>query len=143
MAKTTEHIGKIAHMVGMLGEFLGNCSNSDMEEAGLSPYGFIQRVSPDGKHHNFFIIAGECDPERFTEIITKEEANALIRSWFTPEYEVFHHEYFDRYLDMHLTAAHLDHISTLENTSDIYAYLVSEGFKFIKMSEFDGPQFDI
>lgn len=146
MANTTEFIGKIAHIVtNNLMEILG--PSGDYGSVGLKggPGYAIQAFDNDGMMHTFATIIGECDPDLFFEITTKEAANALVRSWFVPEYVVKFEElgFFKRYLDMHLTAAQLDHIDTLESVQDIYAYLLSEGFKFIRVTTFDGPQFDI
>lgn len=142
--KTAEHIGKVAYMKGgFIPDFIGGGSNEDFANAGLTPIGLIQTTDCDGVNVNFAEIIGEVDPSMFTAIMTKEAANTLIRSWFVPEYEVTRDEYFKRYLDFYLTPAHLQHIATLSKYQDILAYLLSEGFKFIKATEFTGPQFDV
>lgn len=141
--KTTEYVGKVAHMDRSLYEVLGGGSFEHFANAGLTHQHLAQVNDKNGNLHSFAIIVGEIETDMFASIMTKEEANELIRSWFVPEYQVIREEYFNRYLDFHLTPARLDHIATLKTNQDILAYLVAEGFKFIKMSEFEGPQFPL
>lgn len=144
MTKTTEHIGKVAVIRGNLSDFVGDSDLMTwLRLNGFKDVAPLQACDSSGVYCTFIEIAGEIDSDVFSEIMTKAEANALIRSWFTPEYTVVRREYFERYLDMHLTSAQLDHIDTLESTQDIYAYLLEQGFKFIRVTTFDGPQFDI
>lgn len=145
MAKTTEFIGKVARMCGNdITKFLGpSCSFSEAGLSSINGVDLIQVNDNENTLNTFAVIIGECDPDMFTSILTKEEVNELIRSWFTPEYMVTHDSYFKRYLDFHMTPTRLDHIDTLEDDQAILAYLKSEGFKFIRVTTFDGPQFDI
>ncbi len=144
MAKSTEHIGKV---VDLKGELYDYTQGADLVTwcnlNGMNAYSYCQACDKEGNPHTFYEINGEFDITEFPNVMTKAEANTLIRSWFVPEYEVKHQEYFKRWLDFKLTLAHLEHIATLTDGQAILAYLSEQGCHFIKMSEFNGPQFEV
>lgn len=143
MAKTTEHIGKVAYMLGNMTEFFPGGTN-DFEAAGITWQGMVQINNPNGTLASFAPITGEVEPSMFTAIMTKEEANALIKSWFVPEICLTcSNFYFQEYVRRFVPDSVFATMGEGWTDQQILKHLAdSKTCKFITMTEYEGPLFD-
>lgn len=144
MERTTEHIGKVAHMAGNLQDFIGGGSASNFGNAGITYIGAVQIGDSNGITHTFAEIIGDCDPDQFTEILTKAEANEKILSYFVPTITItvsddFFYEYVRRFVPDELFAS----LPADATDIDILTAMKNAGHKFITMTEYEGPLFPI
>ena len=143
MAKTTEHIGKVAHMAGALMDFIGGGGIDDFASAGLTHVGFVQVIDRDDQCHTFAEIVGECDPAIFTEILTKAEANKRILEICLSEIEfsvegIFLKEYVRRFVP----DSFFEKLPNGVTYGQILNALKAEGYdKLLRVSTYNGPLF--
>lgn len=144
MAKTSEHIGKVAYMKGgYVHEFIGGSSPEHFEAAGLTFQKCASITDSDGVMHHFYEIVGECDPDMFTAILTKAEANAKILFLFTPTIETTCSSfYIQEYIRRFIPDSVFSELDDEATTDNILAALKASGCKFIRMSKYDGYLFD-
>lgn len=142
--KTTEHIGKVAYMEGNLSDFIG--ASADFAAAGLTHVGMIQGMTEDTyMPYTFAIIVGECDPDIFTAVMTKAEANEKILSFFKPRYVMGCEWLFGYLLESFIEAKPtvLDGINDDWSEQEILAHLKENGMKLIRQTKYDGPLFEV
>lgn len=142
--KTTEHIGKVAYMEGNLSDFIG--PSADFAAAGLTHVGMIQGITEDTyMSYTFAIIVGECNPDIFTAVMTKAEANEKILSFFKPRYARGCEWLFNHLLEKFIESEP-EVLTTIEDDwseQDILAHLKANGMKLIRQTKYDGPLFEV